>query len=230
MKMFFGGSAAFAATLLSSSLLFYAKPLFAEGYGSRQPASIKQEKKDQTEEVPAITAEVDARETRPASEDSEAAIAAPSSVPSPPTAATATTTAGEAPSKTILPERSIEVPDSLPAEAITAPQLYVATAYSLPGRTASGMRVAKGVIAADPRVLPLGTRVRLDAGPYSGEFVVADTGSAVRGRKIDVWVPSYREACRFGRRQIKLSVLSYGGRRARAATTTTAARARRRSK
>ena len=221
MKMFFGGSAAFAATLLSSSLLFYAKPLFAEGYGSRQPASIKQEKTDTTGEVPAITAPADAGAPRSAT-DSETAIAAPSSAPDAAVASTVNTS--ETPSKTILPETSIEVPDSLPAAAITAPQLYVATAYSLPGRTASGMRVAKGIIAADPRVLPLGTRVRLDAGPYSGEYVVADTGSAVRGRKIDVWVPSYREACRFGRRQIKLSVLSYGGRRGAAA----AARASRR--
>jgi 3D (Asp-Asp-Asp) domain-containing protein len=99
------------------------------------------------------------------------------------------------------------------AAPVTEPQAYIATAYNLPGKTASGLRVREGIIAADPRVLPLGTRVRLDAGPYSGEYIVADTGSAVKGRKIDVWVPSYREACRFGRRNIKLSVLSYGKKR-----------------
>ncbi|HEY9284568.1 MAG TPA: 3D domain-containing protein, partial [Pyrinomonadaceae bacterium] len=74
--------------------------------------------------------------------------------------------------------------------------------------------VRRGLIAADRRVLPLGTRVRLEAGGYSGEYVVADTGGLVRGRKIDIWVPSNREAMRFGRRPVKLTVLNYGGRRA----------------
>jgi 3D (Asp-Asp-Asp) domain-containing protein len=89
---------------------------------------------------------------------------------------------------------------------------YVATAYSLKGRTASGRTVSRGVIAADPTMLPLGSRVRLQAGAYSGEYLVADTGGAVRGRKIDIWTPSGREAMRFGKRLVKLTVLSYGPR------------------
>lgn len=93
------------------------------------------------------------------------------------------------------------------------PQSYLATAYSLGGRTASGRTVTRGLIAADPGVLPLGTRVRLEAGAYSGEYTVADTGGRVRGRKIDVWVPNTREAYRFGRRSVKLTVISYGARR-----------------
>jgi 3D (Asp-Asp-Asp) domain-containing protein len=96
------------------------------------------------------------------------------------------------------------------------PEAYSATAYSFRGRTASGTTVAKGVIAADTRVLPIGTRVRLDAGNWSGEYTVADTGGAIRGRRIDVWVPTTGEACRFGRRKVKLTVLSYGRRRNKA--------------
>ena len=100
------------------------------------------------------------------------------------------------------------------AEAyVVPPTHYVATAYSLRGRTASGRPVAKGLIAADPRHLPLGSRVRLEAGAYSGEYLVADTGSLVRGKRIDIWTPTSREAMRFGRRTVKLTVLSYGGRR-----------------
>ena len=95
---------------------------------------------------------------------------------------------------------------------VVAPASYVATAYSLRGRTASGQMVSKGIIAADPRFLPLGSRVRLQAGAYSGEYVVADTGSMVRGRRIDIWTPTSREAMRFGRRLVKLTVLSLGGR------------------
>ena len=94
-----------------------------------------------------------------------------------------------------------------------APTSYVATAYSLRGRTASGQVVSKGLIAADPRLLPLGSRVRLEAGAYSGEYLVADTGGSVRGRHIDIWTPSSREAMRFGKRKVKLTVLSLGGRR-----------------
>ena len=96
---------------------------------------------------------------------------------------------------------------------VVPPTPYVATAYSLRGRTASGRPVAKGLIAADPRHLPLGSRVRLEAGAYSGEYLVADTGSLVRGKRIDIWTPTSREAMRFGRRTVKLTVLSYGGRK-----------------
>ena len=96
---------------------------------------------------------------------------------------------------------------------VVPPTNYVATAYSLRGRTASGRLVAKGLIAADPRHLPLGSRVRLEAGTYSGEYLVADTGTLVRGRRIDIWTPSSREAMRFGRRTVKLTVLSLGGKK-----------------
>jgi len=96
---------------------------------------------------------------------------------------------------------------------VVGPIAYVATAYSLRGRTASGIPVNKGLIAADPRVLPLGSRVRLDAGSYSGEYLVADTGTMVKGRRIDIWTPTGREAMKFGRRTVKLTILSYGGKR-----------------
>ncbi len=97
--------------------------------------------------------------------------------------------------------------------AIAPPLSFIATAYCLRGRTASGKMVAKGMIAADRTVLPLGTRVRLEAGAYSGEYLVTDTGGAIRGRKIDIWIPSSGEALRFGRRKVKLTVLNYGGRK-----------------
>ena len=90
---------------------------------------------------------------------------------------------------------------------------YVATAYSLRGKTASGRMVSRGLIAADPRVLPLGSRVRLDHPGYSGEYLVADTGGLIKGRRIDIWIPTSREAMRFGRRTVKLTVLSYPAKR-----------------
>jgi 3D (Asp-Asp-Asp) domain-containing protein len=99
--------------------------------------------------------------------------------------------------------------------AISEPTSYVATAYSLRGKTASGRMVSRGLIAADPRVLPLGSRVRLEHPGYSGEYVVADTGGMIRGKRIDIWTPSSGEAMRFGRRTVKLTVLSYPAKRAK---------------
>ncbi len=93
-------------------------------------------------------------------------------------------------------------------------QRFMATAYALPGRTANGQTVRRGLIAADSS-LPLGTRVRLDAGRYSGEYVVADRGRRIRGRIIDIWVPSNGEAIRFGRRPVKLTILSYRAKKAK---------------
>ena len=85
--------------------------------------------------------------------------------------------------------------------------LYKATAYCLKGRTANGGGVRRGIVAADPRVLPLGTRIQINAGAYSGTYIVADTGGAVKGRILDVWVPNCAEAMRFGRRSVSVSVL-----------------------
>ena len=108
--------------------------------------------------------------------------------------------------------RSRTVEDSKP---LVAASPYVATAYSLKGRTASGRMVTRGLIAADPSVLPLGSRVRLEHPGYSGEYIVADTGGAIRGRHIDIWTPTSSEAMRFGRRTVKLTVLSYGAKKPR---------------
>jgi 3D (Asp-Asp-Asp) domain-containing protein len=66
-------------------------------------------------------------------------------------------------------------------------------------------------VAADPRVLPIGTRILVhEAGPYSGEYIVADTGAAIRGYEIDLWMESREEALRFGRRAVLVEVLRYG--------------------
>jgi 3D (Asp-Asp-Asp) domain-containing protein len=89
----------------------------------------------------------------------------------------------------------------------TAAGSYVATAYCLRGRTAMGHGVRKGLIAADPRVLRLGSKVQLGAGAYSGEYLVSDTGGRIKGRKIDIWMASCAEARRFGRRTIQVTPL-----------------------
>ena len=86
---------------------------------------------------------------------------------------------------------------------------FSATAYCLKGRTALGHGVRRGIIAADPRILRLGSKVTLNAGAYSGQYLVSDTGGGVRGKEIDIWVPSCSEARRFGRRTVTISLLPY---------------------
>jgi 3D (Asp-Asp-Asp) domain-containing protein len=48
----------------------------------------------------------------------------------------------------------------------------------------------------------------MNAGSYSGSYLVADTGGAVKGRKLDIWVPSCSEARRFGRRTVMVALAS----------------------
>ena len=84
---------------------------------------------------------------------------------------------------------------------------YTATAYCLKGRTAMGHGVRRGIIAADPRVLKLGSKVSLNGGGYTGQYLVSDTGGRIKGRKIDIWVASCAEARKFGRRTVSISPL-----------------------
>jgi 3D (Asp-Asp-Asp) domain-containing protein len=88
------------------------------------------------------------------------------------------------------------------------PVAMKATAYAQHGTTASGERTRRGVIAADPHVLPIGSKVKVTgAGPYSGIYDVKDTGKRIKGRKIDVFMPSHREAKRFGKRNVQVKVV-----------------------
>ena len=192
-----GGSAA-VAVLLSCSLLFLAETSVAEPLG-QVPQEVRQNSAAaQTQTAGAETTQTtQAAEAAAVAETNKADAAAPEA------------------SKAAVEKSEPEAETEASAPAVT----FTATAYSLRGRTASGAGVRRGIIAADRRVLPIGTRVRLEAGSYSGEYLVADTGGAVRGRKIDIWMPSTSEAMRFGRRPVKLTVLT----RTRPRTTATRA-------
>lgn len=85
---------------------------------------------------------------------------------------------------------------------------FTATAYCLSGRTALGHGVRRGIIAADPRVLRLGSNVMINGGSYTGNYLVSDTGTRVKGKRIDIWMPSCAEARRFGRRTVTISSLN----------------------
>jgi 3D (Asp-Asp-Asp) domain-containing protein len=78
-----------------------------------------------------------------------------------------------------------------------------ATGYSLPGHTATGLPVGLGVVAVDPSVITLGTRLTI---PGYGEGVAADTGSSVQGYAIDLWFPTLADALAWGRRTVTITL------------------------
>ena len=82
-------------------------------------------------------------------------------------------------------------------------QLVVsATCYDLSGRTATGMPVGQGVVAVDPSVIPLGTRMYV---PGYGNGVAADVGSGIQGATIDLWMtPS--QCAAWGRRTVTITL------------------------
>ena len=107
----------------------------------------------------------------------------------------------------------IEVAPETAAEPVTAPvavytggeqTLTVAsTGYALRGRTASGLPTGWGIVAVDPSVIPLGTRLTI---PGYGAGVAADTGGAVRGATIDLWFPTLDQALAWGRRIVTITL------------------------
>jgi 3D (Asp-Asp-Asp) domain-containing protein len=90
--------------------------------------------------------------------------------------------------------------------------LFSATAYCKGTTTASGIAVRSGIAAADPALLPIGSVVALDAGDasYDGVYTVLDTGPLIKGRKLDLYIWSCFEALRFGRRNVRVTVLRLG--------------------
>ena len=90
-------------------------------------------------------------------------------------------------------------PPALPSRERTLRVL--STGYALPGRTATGLLVGPGVVAVDPSVIPLGTRLTI---PGYGEGVAADVGSAIQGFRIDLWFPTRAEALGWGWRTITI--------------------------
>ena len=82
-------------------------------------------------------------------------------------------------------------------------QLVVsATCYDLSGRTATGMPVGPGVVAVDPSVIPLGTRMSV---PGYGNGVAADVGGGIKGNTVDLWMPPSQCAA-WGRRTVTITI------------------------
>lgn len=115
--------------------------------------------------------------------------------------ASSVATRAVAPSQPAAPAAAAFVPATATAGSRTL--TVESTGYALPGTTASGLPVGWGIVAVDPSVIPLGTKMTV---PGYGEAVAADTGSAVQGLIIDLWFPSTAQALRWGRRTVTITL------------------------
>ena len=81
-----------------------------------------------------------------------------------------------------------------------------ATAYTHTGnRTASGTIARVGVIAVDPKVIPMGTKVYVEGYGYA---IAEDTGGAIKGNKIDIFLDTRGECINWGRRNVTIYILN----------------------
>jgi 3D (Asp-Asp-Asp) domain-containing protein len=89
---------------------------------------------------------------------------------------------------------------------------FTATAYCKGTTTASGVNVRTGIAAADPDLLPVGSVIQVYklGERYNGIYTIMDTGPAVQGRHIDIYMWSCNEALALGRREIAINVLRLG--------------------
>ena len=72
------------------------------------------------------------------------------------------------------------------------------------GQTATGLKPQRGVIAVDPKVIPLGTKLYIEG---YGNAVAGDTGGAIKGNRVDLFMSSRKECMSWGRRDVKVWIL-----------------------
>ncbi|TKC18764.1 LysM peptidoglycan-binding and 3D domain-containing protein [Robertmurraya kyonggiensis] len=85
---------------------------------------------------------------------------------------------------------------------------YTSSCEGCSGITSTGINLKENpdakVISVDPTVIPLGSKVYVEGYGYA---TAADTGGAIKGNKIDVFVPNHADAVQFGRKQVKVTIL-----------------------
>jgi 3D (Asp-Asp-Asp) domain-containing protein len=149
----------------------------------------------------------------PASSEAAAPVATPSPAPASSEAAAPAATPSPAPEAAQAPKENS--PAVAPTNNTSAKEITVkATAYTASckgcsGITKTGVNIKANpnekVIAVDPSVIPLGSKVYVEG---FGEATAADTGGAIKGNRIDVFIPSEQDAMNFGVKQLKVKILN----------------------
>jgi 3D (Asp-Asp-Asp) domain-containing protein/LysM repeat protein len=152
----------------------------------------------QTESTPAVEA------AAPAPTQSAPAVEA--AAPAPTESAPAAEAAAPAPTES-TPAVEAAAPSS--KEITVEATAYTASCEGCSGITATGINLLENpnqkVISVDPSVIPLGSKVYVEG---YGEAIAGDTGGAIKGNKIDVFIPSKQDAINFGRKQLKVTILN----------------------
>lgn len=118
---------------------------------------------------------------------------------------------------TVKKPTTSKTPSRSSSSRVRSSMVMTATAYDLSyqstgkrpgdngyGITASGMKARPGVVAVDPRVIPLGTKLYVEG---YGNAIAGDTGGAIKGKRIDLFFNSHKQAMNFGRRSVKVQIL-----------------------
>jgi len=79
----------------------------------------------------------------------------------------------------------------------------------LGARTYSGTRTRWGVVAVDPKVIPIGSTMLID-GYDDVTFVAEDTGGGIKGEALDIWLPDPKEAKTYGTQYRRVTILREG--------------------
>jgi len=98
--------------------------------------------------------------------------------------------------------------DSVVKEFMVSASAFTANCRGCSGITATGINLKKNpnlkIIAVDPRVIKLGTKVYVEGYGYA---IAGDTGSGIKGNKIDVFMPNHSSALKWGRKTVKIKIL-----------------------
>ncbi len=94
-------------------------------------------------------------------------------------------------------------PPSQPPPKSGQKMVVSATCYILKGTTASGLPTGPGVVAVDPSLIPLGTRLYI---PGYGKGIAADVGGGIKGKVIDLWYSTYAQCAKWGRRTVTITI------------------------
>ena len=115
---------------------------------------------------------------------------------------------------TVYDSRISAEPDTTPAQVLKAGSRasFDATAYCQGAETAAGINVQAGMVAADPKVLPLGSIIQIDRidKRYKGIYSVLDTGPMIQDHELDLYMWNCTEAKAFGRQKVQVTVLRRG--------------------
>jgi 3D (Asp-Asp-Asp) domain-containing protein len=123
-----------------------------------------------------------------------------------------TSTTGWSVGRYLIPSNAVRAMSNVEGRRVILARV---TAYAngvggvpLGSKTHSGTRPRWGVVAVDPKVIPIGSSLLIEG--YDGTFVAEDVGGAIKGNAIDIWLPNAKEARAYGTQYRRVTVVREG--------------------